>query len=211
MLGDWYPCARPGRIHSLGAIDDGGLERVEVLSRLSWVDLAIIGILAGGVFAGFTQGMIRYVLNALAVVVAFIVASQLKGPVVDLLGFWRAFTAEGRELLIFVLLFVGLTVGGWFIIRALYHRTRLPIARQLDELGGAVFGLVFAALVISLQLVVFDSFFRGGGETTGWVAGYYEALNGSLIVEFFRETVIPTAGFLARPFVPDEIARLLLP
>ncbi|MGH2445077.1 MAG: CvpA family protein [Candidatus Limnocylindria bacterium] len=184
---------------------------MEVLSRLSWVDLAIIGILAGGVFAGFTQGMIRYVLNALAVVVAFIVASQLKGPVVDLLGFWRAFTAEGRELLIFVLLFVGLTVGGWFIIRALYHRTRLPIARQLDELGGAVFGLVFAALVISLQLVVFDSFFRGGGETTGWVAGYYEALNGSLIVEFFRETVIPTAGFLARPFVPDEIARLLLP
>jgi hypothetical protein len=43
------------------------------------------------------------------------------------------------------------------------------------------------------------------------VAGYYDALNSSLIVQFFRETLIPTAGFLARPFVPDEIARLLLP
>jgi uncharacterized membrane protein required for colicin V production len=178
---------------------------------LSWVDLAIIVVLAGGVFAGFTQGLIRYLLNALAVVVAFILAAQLKGPVIDLLGFWTAFTPEGRELLVFILLFIGFVVAGWFAIRALYHRTRLPIVRQLDELGGAVMGLVFAALVISLQLVVYDSFFLGGGETGGWVAGYYDALNDSIIIQFFRETVIPTVGFLARPFVPDEIARLLQP
>jgi len=184
---------------------------VELLERLSWVDLVIIGVLAGGVFAGFTQGMIRYVLNAVAVIVAFVLASQLKEPIFDLLRFWGAFTPEGRELLIFAILFVGLTLAGWFAIRALYRRTRLPIVRQLDEIGGAVFGLIFAALVISFQLVVFDSFFRTGNDTGGWVAAYYEALNGSLIVEFLRETVIPTAGFLARPFVPDEIARLLLP
>lgn len=184
---------------------------MELLERLSWVDLVIIGVLAGGVFAGFTQGMIRYVLNAVAVIVAFVLASQLKEPIFDLLRFWGAFTPEGRELLIFAILFVGLTLAGWFAIRALYRRTRLPIVRQLDEIGGAVFGLIFAALVISFQLVVFDSFFRTGNDTGGWVAAYYEALNGSLIVEFLRETVIPTAGFLARPFVPDEIARLLLP
>ena len=41
---------------------------MELLERLSWIDLVIIGILAGGVFAGFTQGMIRYVLNSLAAI-----------------------------------------------------------------------------------------------------------------------------------------------
>lgn len=184
---------------------------MEVLSRLSWVDLAIIVALAVGVFAGFTQGIIRYVLNCLAVIVAFIVAAQLKGPMHDLLSFWAAFTPEGRELLIFVLLFFGFVIGGWFAIRALYRRTRLPIVRQLDELGGAIFGLIFVALVISFHLVVYDSFFLGGGETSGWVASYYAALNDSLIVEFLRETVIPTVGFAARPFVPEEIARLLEP
>ena len=183
---------------------------MELLARLSWVDLVIIGILAAGVFAGFTQGMIRYVLNAVAVIVAFVLASQLKGPVVDLLGFWRAFTPEGRELLIFVLLFFGFVIAGFFVIRALYHRTRLPVVRQLDELGGAIFGLIFAALVLTFQLVVFDSFFRSGGETGGWVASYYGSLNDSVIIAFFRETVIPTAGFLARPFVPKEIADLLV-
>ncbi len=182
---------------------------MEVLAELSWIDLAIIGLLAGGVFVGFTQGMIRYVLNALAVVVAFVLAAQLKGPLIDLLGFWTAFTPEGRELLVFVLLFFGFVIGAWFVIRAVYRRTRLPIVKQLDELGGAIFGLLFVALVLTFHLVVYDSFFRGGGETGGWVASYYELLNGSLIVDFFRETLIPVAGTLARPFVPDEIAQLL--
>ena len=184
---------------------------MELLAELSWFDLVIIGLLAAGVFVGFTQGMIRYVLNAVAVIVAFVLASQLKEPIFDLLRFWAAFTPAGRELLIFWVLFAGFTIAGWFVIRALYRRTRLPIVRQLDEIGGAIFGLIFVALVLTFQLVVLDSFFLTGNDTGGWVAGYYEALNGSLIVQFFRETLIPTAGFLARPFVPDEIARLLLP
>lgn len=184
---------------------------MELLTRLSWVDLLIIGLLAAGVFAGFTQGMIRYVLNAVAVLVAFVLASQLKEPVTDLLRFWRAFTPEGRELLVFVILFVAFVVAGFFAIRAAYRRTRLPIVRQLDEIGGAIFGLLFVALLITFHLVVYDSYFMGDGQTRGWVAAYYDALNGSLIIGFMRETLIPAAGFLVRPFVPDEIARLLLP
>ena len=184
---------------------------MELLTELSWVDLVIIIVLAAAVFVGFTQGMIRYVLSSLAVIVAFVLAAQLKGPIFELLRFWSAFSPEGRELLVFVILFFGFVIGGWFAVRALYRRTRLPVARQLDEIGGAIFALIFAALVLTFHLVVLDSFFQGGGEAGGWLRGYYDALNSSLIVEFLRQTVIPTAGFLARPFVPDEIARLLVP
>jgi uncharacterized membrane protein required for colicin V production len=184
---------------------------VELLAELSWFDLVIIGLLAAGVFVGFTQGMIRYVLNAVAVIVAFVLAAQLKEPIFDLLRFWGAFTAAGRELLIFWVLFAGFTIAGWFVIRAMYRRTRLPIVRQLDEIGGAIFGLIFVALVLTFQLVVLDSFFLAGNDTGGWVASLYDALNGSLIVEFLREVVIPTAGFLARPFVPEDVAELLFP
>lgn len=184
---------------------------MDVIGELTWFDLVIIVALVGGVFAGFTQGMIRYVLNAIAVIVAFVLAAQLKAPILELLGFWRAFSPAGRELLIFVVLFFGFVIAGFFVIRALYHRTRLPIVRQLDEIGGAIFGLIFAAMLITFQLLVFDSFFKTGGQTGGWVASYYAALNDSVLVQFFRETIIPTAGFLARPFVPREIADLLQP
>ncbi len=184
---------------------------MDVIGQLTWFDLVIVFALIAGVFAGFTQGMIRYVLNAIAVIVAFVLAAQLKGPIIDLLSFWRAFTPEGRELLVFVILFFGFLIAGFFIIRALYHGTRLPIVKQLDEIGGAIFGLIFAAMVITFQLLVLDSFFMTGGQTGGWMASYYEALNDSVLVQFFRETIIPTAGFLARPFVPREIADILDP
>lgn len=184
---------------------------MEVISEFSWFDLAIIAILAVGVFAGFTQGMIRYVLNSIAVIAAFVLAAQLKGPLIDLLGFWTAFTPAGRELLVFALLYIGFVIGAFFVVRALYHRTRLPIPRPLDEIGGAIFGLIFVAMVITFQMLVWDSFFTTGNEAGGWVASLYDALDGSIIVEFFRQTIVPTAGFLARPFVPEEIARLLEP
>lgn len=87
---------------------------MDVLARLSWVDVAIIALLAVGVFIGFTQGIIRYLLSVLA-------------------------------------------------------------------------------------------------DATGPVGAYYNALDDSLIVGFLRETVIPGVGFVARPFVPREIAQLLLP
>jgi hypothetical protein len=182
---------------------------VEVLQSLSWVDLAIILVLAVGVFAGFTQGTIVYLLNSLALLVAFVVAAQLKGPIIDLLGFWTAFTPEGRELIILIVLFLGLAIAAWLVIWATYRRTRLPIAKQIDEILGAVMGLLYVALFISLHLLVLDSFFLGGGEAGGWLGAYYEALNNSLIIGFFQETIIPVAGFMMRPFVPDEIRTLL--
>jgi uncharacterized membrane protein required for colicin V production len=182
---------------------------VETLQSLSWVDLAIVMVLAVGVFAGFTQGTIFYLLNCLALLVAFVVAAQLTEPLLDLLSFWQAFTPENRELIVFMLLFVGLSVAAWFVVYATYRRTRLPIPKQIDEIGGAILGLLYVALFISLHLVVLDSFFLGGGEATGWLNSYYEELNSSLIIEFFRQTIIPVAGFVMRPFVPDEIADLL--
>jgi uncharacterized membrane protein required for colicin V production len=182
---------------------------VELFSSLSWVDLGIVLLLAVGVFAGFTQGAIVYLLNSLALLVAFIVAAQLKGPVIDLLSFWTAFTPEGRELFVFMVLFIGLSVAAWFVIFRTYRRTRLPIAKQLDEIGGAILGLLYVGLFLSLLLVVLDSYFLEGGQGPVWLTSVYDGLNDSLIIGFFRDYIIPIVGFVMRPFVPDEIASLL--
>jgi uncharacterized membrane protein required for colicin V production len=186
---------------------------VEFITQLNWIDLFILALLAGAVFVGWTQGLIRYALSTLGAVIAFIVAAQLKGPVADALGFWTAFNPPLRELWIFIVLYVGTTVGLWFAIRAFYRTTRLPIIRQLDELGGAIFGFVFAAVVIVFLLVVMDTFFMAEPAAfvaqAGFLRGLYELMNESILVQVFRETVIPTAGAVARPFVPDEIANFL--
>ena len=186
---------------------------MDFLNQLSPIDIFIVIVLAAGVFAGFTQGIIRYALNAVVVVVAFIIAAQLRVPMFDLLSFWQAFTPDIRLQIIFLVMFIALVVAGWFAVRAFYRRTRLPIVKQLDEIGGAVLGLLFAALCLTFLLLVMDSFFTTAGDaeaaSTGWLNGLYRALNGSVLVDFFRSTLIPTFGAVARPLVPSEIAELL--
>ena len=186
---------------------------MEFLTKLGPIDLFIVACLALGVFAGFTQGMIRYGLNVLVVIVAFVVAGQLRGPLDNLLGFWEAFGPELRSQVLFLALFVILTVAGWFVVRVAWRGTRLPVARQLDELGGAVLGLLFAALSLVMTVVVMDTFFRTAPDAAvsaaGPLNGLYQVLDSSVLIDFLRSTLIPTIGQLARPFVPPDIAGFL--
>lgn len=186
---------------------------MEVLQKLGPIDLFIVASLAAGVFAGFMAGMVRYALSIVVVIVAFIIAGQLRGPFDSILQGWNVFGPEMREQLVFLILFVGLTIGGWFIVKVFWKGTRLPIAKQLDELGGAVLGLVFAALSIVMTMIVMDTFFLSAPDSAvnaaGPLKGFYQAMDSSVLVDFFRSTLIPTLGQLARPFVPSEIAGFL--
>jgi uncharacterized membrane protein required for colicin V production len=193
---------------------------LDFIKSLNWVDLVVIIVLAAGAFAGFQQGLIRYALSIVALVVAFIIAAQFKGPVTDALSnFWTAFDPPVREFWVFVVLFVVLAIGGWFLVRAFYRTTRLPIIKQADEILGAVLGVAFATVAIVLLLVVLDSLFKGvvslpgqpptTTSDTGWLKGFYNAMNDSVLVGVFRRSVLPVIGFVARVFVPSDIARLL--
>ncbi len=193
---------------------------LDFIQSLNYIDFALIVVLATGAFFGFQQGLIRYVLSWVSLVVAFILAAQLKGPVTDALSvFWTAFDPVVREFWVFIFLFLGLSVGGWFIVRMFYRTTRLPIVKELDEVGGALIGITFAATFIVLFLVVFDSLFKGAATLPGgpglpagqtdWLKGFYKEMNDSVLLGVFNRTVIPIAGTLARPFVPTEIAQFL--
>jgi uncharacterized membrane protein required for colicin V production len=189
---------------------------LDFITKLNWVDFLVIIVLAVGAFAGFQQGLVRYVLNLVALLVAFIIAAQFKGPVTDALSnFWNAFDPPVREFWVFMVLFVGLAIGGWFLVRAFYRTSRLPIVRQVDEILGALLGVAFATVAIVLLLVVFDSLFKGstsGQPTTnetGWLKALYNAMNDSVLVGVFRRDVLPVIGYVARLFVPSDIAKLL--
>ena len=195
---------------------------LEFIGKLNWVDFVVIIVLAAGAFAGFQQGLIRYALSLVALVVAFIIAAQLKGPLTDALStFWTAFDQPVREFWVFVVLFVVLAIGGWFLVRAFYRTTRLPIIKQVDEILGAVLGVAFAATAIVLLLVVFDSLFKSGAtlpgqsglreSETGWLKAIYQTMNDSVLVGVFRRSILPVVGFLARIFLPSDVGRFLQP
>jgi hypothetical protein len=75
-------------------------------------------------------------------------------------------------------------------------------------------GVLFVALVYSFTWVVLHAFFQLADENSVAAATIlgpiYDILNDSFILGWFREWLLPIAGFVVRPFVPDEIEQFLL-
>ena len=99
-------------------------------------------------------------------------------------------------------------------MRSIWQRSRLPIPKSLDEIGGGILGVLFAALVITFLMVVLDAFFKTAPDAAtaaaGFLQGLYNALNASILVDFFRTALLPTFGVILSPIVPDDIADLLV-
>ena len=187
---------------------------MEFLSEFTVTDLVVLLTLAGGVLIGFQQGLLRYILNALVVLVAFVLASQLKGPIASgLRTVWTLGTPEQQELWVYLLLLALGIIGGFVLVRMFYRETRLPIVRQLDEILGAVVAVLWVALLYTFTLIVLDSFFEVASESSvaaATVLGpFYEFLNQSVILAWFREWLMPIVGFVVGPFVPHEIDQFL--
>ena len=189
---------------------------MDFLPQITWADLLVVLILALGALAGWTEGMVRSLLACVAVIVAFVLASLVKDSVFELLsGVWDLGTRSFRELLIFLVVFVVLLVGLLLVIRAVVRPSRLALGRAVDEVGGGLVGIVFAAMVIVFTLLVLDSFYRtvDAVEAAQWapLRDFYTALNGSPLVQPLRNAVVATAGLLAQPFVPEDVRRVLQP
>ena len=192
---------------------------MDALSHVTWFDVVVILLLAIGALLGWTQGFMRYVACSAAVLVAFVIAAQLKHSTTELLGAWTAFTPMVRELFIFLTLFVLLVIGLWFAVRAVAGSLRLPVARIADELGGALLGMFFMALCIVFLLVALDSYYTRPPEpgVTGstelaearFLRTAYESVNESGLVGFLRQALVPTVGLVVRPFVPDDVRAVV--
>lgn len=188
---------------------------MEFLSNLSPMDIFVVAALTAGVFFGFTQGLVRYAINAVMVLVAFVVAAQLERPLFDLLSFWTYFTPALREELIFLFLYIALLVAGWFVARAIGRGTEIGLPRQLDELGGAIMGIIWVVLIITFLMVVMDTFFLTASDndiaSAGIIHGFWQAMNSSALVQLFQDIVLPTVGYLVSFVVPSDTAVFLEP
>ncbi len=170
---------------------------MELLAQLSWFDLVIILVLAAAVFVGFTQGMIRYALNARGGGGRVRARLAAQGPdrrPARLLE--RVHAAKVGSCSIFVAPLLRLRDR-----RLLRHPRASTAARgcrscdSSTSSAGRSSGCCSWPWSSRFQLVVYDSVLpRVPARPAAGLPAYYDALNDSVIVEFFRETVIPTAG-----------------
>lgn len=190
---------------------------MEFISWLTWADILVVLVLAIGALLGYMQGFLYYAIAWIAVIVAFVIASLMKDPVADGLAFWTTYDDSAREVIVFLGLYVLLLLVLWFVIGPLIRGTVLPIPRALNEVAGAIFGVIFGALALVFFTAALGSLYGqpgGVGQASSRsdadaLRALYVALDGSVLLDGLRAVVIPTAGWVARFLVPDDVKPIL--
>ncbi len=166
-------------------------------------DVLIAFAMIAGVALGFIRGLLRMAFSVIILYIATVMAMSFYVPVG---GFIRrmipAFSEAASETLAFMLLLILIAVLLHFLLNRTYKETEWPGVRQIDQLGGMVFGFLATTLWIGLVLVGID-FILGtpspGGEAARSTlkTSFY---NSNLVPIFFR--FLPIAFATLKPWVP---------
>ena len=126
--------------------------------NLTWVDWAIVIVVAASVLGGLSQGLFRSVCSLLGLVFGLAIAAWNYGRVAAFL--LPIVRSEEISNAIAFLLIAFLVMGIASIIGALASRALQSIGLGcLDRLAGGVFGFIQGALVVTISILVIVAFF----------------------------------------------------
>lgn len=179
---------------------------------MNFVDILFILLLLGGLALGFFQGTIRLIVAIAAFYVGIILASLYFTTLG--LTFQRQFgsslrvaqiTAFGVILLVAFLL---LLVAGIYTFRY----ARLPSSLDfIDRMIGTVLGLVMGALFLGMLAVILKLLFfqQLGVAALPIFASFQRSVQGSFLVGFFSNQILPLIFTTVRPVLPGEAANII--
>jgi membrane protein required for colicin V production len=183
-----------------------------VVEGASAVDLLIVVYFIAFFVLGFAQGTIRRLLGIASMLFSFLLAASLARPLGDFLSAnWTQFPPEYSYMIGFLTIFVAGVVAFALVIQSYYHPQPLfKRARFADEAIGGILGLIQAALLFGIVLVILDSFFAKPGiaqdaQELPFLRDLWNALDGSKFAEPFRTTLIPAFFVVFGFFIPDSI------
>ncbi len=177
------------------------------------IDLGLLLGLAAFFFLGVVQGAIRRLLGIASMLVAFILAANLRNPVGDFLaGNWTQFDLGYNRLLAFGIVFAAGSVAASITIQGFYKRqdlsTEHPIA---DDIVGGLLGLLQGIVVLTMLVIIFNSYTLPPPHT-GDVAQVRDAQNliihQSNIAGADKDFLVPPFVHALSPLLPGDLVAL---
>ena len=182
------------------------------LNSFGTVDLLLVLYFMGFFVLGFAQGALRRLLGIASILFSFLLAANVAELLGNFLGSnWTQFPREYSYMVGFGTIFIASAVAFALVTQSFYKPQPLfQRARFADEIIGGLLGLVEAALLFGIALIILDSFFRIPGvavdpQELPFLREIWSALDGSIFAETFRSTLIPAFFVLTGFLVPDSI------
>jgi uncharacterized membrane protein required for colicin V production len=178
---------------------------MEVLpSWLNPFDVLIAFALLAGLLLGFTRGLLRMAFAVVVIYIAAVLAMTFYVPLGEFIR--RILTGLSlyvTEAIAFLLILIVSAVILQFLLSRTYKNTEWPGIRQIDQLGGLVFGFFVTTLWIAMALIginfVLGTPTPGAEVARGNFAYYYRA---SILIPIFVK-FLPIALATLKPWVPQ--------
>jgi uncharacterized membrane protein required for colicin V production len=183
-----------------------------LLNGTGTVDLLILLYFIGFFVLGFAQGTLRRLLGIASILFSFLLAANLAQPLGEFLAAnWTQFPAQYSYMVGFGTVFVAAAIACALVVQGFYHPQPLfAKARWADEIIGGLLGLVEAALLFAIALIILDSYFAIPGipadpQELPFLREFWTAIDPTKFAEFFRDTVIPGFFLVVGFFIPEGI------
>ena len=182
------------------------------IAGIRTIDLLLFVYFAAFFVLGFAQGTIRRVIGVGSILFSFFFAANVAGPLGEFLGAnWRQFSPEYSYMIGFGTVFIAaalafaLVAQGWYRPQPLFEK-----ARFVDELLGALLGLLQAGIILGAVIVILGTFFFQVGiapdaDELPLLRDLWDALQQSVIADAFERTIIPAFFGIFGFLVPNAI------
>lgn len=184
----------------------------EFLGGIGTVDLLIVLYFIGFFVLGFAQGTIRRLVGLGAIVFSFLLAASLFDTFGRFLAdHWTQFPRQYSYMIGFGTIFSVSALALALIVQSYYKPQQLfKKARFADEILGGLLGLLQAAIIFGVVLIILDTFFRIPGipqdpQELPFLREFWGGLDHTQFAVLFRNTLIPSSFVLIGLFIPDGI------
>ncbi len=174
------------------------MDIVGAIRSLDLFDLLAVFFVSGFALAGFVQGTLRRLIGLAILLIALLFALNLRDPLGSWLGqYWTQFPKEYSTMLAFGASFVVIYLVASIAAQVFYKRTQLfKHSTVVDEVIGALLGILQAVLLIGAMIMILDSFFRIQGiapspNELGFLRDIFRFYDPSQAAILFRDVLIP--------------------
>lgn len=177
-------------------------------------DLIQLLFIAGFVRLGWSTGLLQRLAGLAYIGVSFVAGAYLREPAGELLlRVFPQIPAEYADMVGYSVVFAVLVAALHLITRPMIKTAQVGWSRRIDQVLGAVFGFVEAILLISVAIVILDTYFGTAGSLgkdpgLGFLKDISRALDHSTIGQFLIHTTVPFVLAVLGPLLPKDIKSL---
>jgi len=136
---------------------------------MNWLDIILIIALVGSALVGLWIGIIRAALALIGLIVGVVLAGNFYEPVSSWFGFIP--NDDAANIVAFILILVGVMLVAALLARLLKLAASITMLGLVDRIGGAVFGFLMGAILLSALLATWVKFLGTGLVTESFLAG----------------------------------------